>query len=228
MVSILGIKLARREQAITLSNAATNASQAIRFFLVVGFLHVTVVGTEPAWAQEKFMPRNFVQEASVEHVLPGGALEPQDLHVQNAEVNDDADTALVTSVRVRVRAIEARSEQGAQKQSRPSKLGRGLADLEHKLSELSFDSFKLLGTQQAQIELKKKYAMTLSNRDMLTLRPLYVEGKRTGLWLKWRDSAGLEILDTRLHFACGESMLAGANSNSESAVILAIDVSPLR
>ena len=73
----------------------------------------------------------------------------------------------------------------------------------------------------------QKEVLPLVNGHTLAVRPLYVSPNRIGLWLKWLDKGGVEILDTRLHFDPGESMLTGTDGNrGDKGVVLAIDVKP--
>ncbi len=60
------------------------------------------------------------------------------------------------------------------------------------------------------------------------LRPIAVDGDNICLWLKWKDKAGTELLDTRLRFVAGESMLTGTDHMPDAGLILAIRVEPVR
>lgn len=101
-----------------------------------------------------------------------------------------------------------------------------IQDLSQKLLKLNFSTYRLLGTNREVVGMKKKEVLHLVDGYMLTVRPLYIEDKRVGMWLKWQDRSGLVILDTRMHFDPGSTMLAGTDRGDSSGLVLAIDVVP--
>jgi hypothetical protein len=102
-----------------------------------------------------------------------------------------------------------------------------LRDIQPKLMQLPFSSFKLLSAKQEQLSLLKKESLRLPNGQLLAFRPMYVDQKRVGLWLKWKDSDGAEILNTRVHFDTDDSVLTGTDSEHDSGLILAIKAVPV-
>ncbi|MCO6429852.1 MAG: hypothetical protein J5J00_03245 [Deltaproteobacteria bacterium] len=102
-----------------------------------------------------------------------------------------------------------------------------LEDLRAKLAHLNFRTFKMISVDEVSLPLKKKGSVELSERTFLTLRPLYYDAERIGIWLKWTDKSGEQVLlDTRMHFTAGESMLTGTDSSGDCGLILAIQAAP--
>jgi hypothetical protein len=130
-------------------------------------------------------------------------------------------------VNVRVRVIKA-TEPVGEAEGLAQQLEPAIADLAPKLEKLEFKQFRLLTAVREDVGLKRKATLPLSDGHSLVVRPLYVEDRRTGLWLKWLDRGGAQILDTRMHFECGESLLAGTDHQTDAGLILAIDVNPGR
>jgi len=158
---------------------------------------------------------------------------------------------LAEAVTIRVRAIRASgidpstaTSFGDPTRTREINCPRTLGDINGKLSKLPYNSFSLVSSQTETIDLMKKETLYLTGGNELTIRPLYSENGKVGLWLRWIDSDGAKVLDTRMHLATGESMVAGAevtdagnagddnrgpeNTGTEhrAAMVLAIDVSP--
>jgi len=134
------------------------------------------------------------------------------------------------SVTVEVRTIEA-SEPLPQENITVSPLFNidvRLTDIRSKLEKLHYRNFKQLGIQSQVLPVLQKESIALVNGQTLTMRPLYVSTKRIGLWLKWSDKSGAAVLDTRMHFDPGESMLTGTEIEGSKATILAIDVKPMQ
>lgn len=105
------------------------------------------------------------------------------------------------------------------------KIDPRLSDIREKLMKLPFLHFRMIGQQQSVVSLKRKYIIDLPGGHVLALRPLYVEGPRVGMWMRWRERDGADVLDTRVHFNCGESMITGTD-NAYGGAVLAITVSP--
>lgn len=99
-----------------------------------------------------------------------------------------------------------------------------LKDLTSKLQKLQYRTYKLIGSQRETLTFGRKQTLNLVGGDVLALRPISIENTRVGMWLQWQDSAGMQVLDTRMHFDIGESVLAGLESSGEAGTILAIDV----
>lgn len=101
-----------------------------------------------------------------------------------------------------------------------------IADLRGKLAKLHFRKFKLISDENVVVPVTRKQAIGLNGGETLIVRPLYVEKERIGMYLDWQDKQGKSILNTRMHFVPGESVLTGTDHSSNSGVILAIDVKP--
>lgn len=138
-------------------------------------------------------------------------------------------TAERVSVRVRViKATDPFTDEGEATDVGSQVVEPPIRDLASKLEKIDFKQFRMIASIRESIGLKRKATLALSDGQSLVVRPLYVEDRRTGLWLKWVDRGGAEILDTRMHFECEESLLAGTNHRADAGVILAIDVSPVK
>lgn len=137
-----------------------------------------------------------------------------------APSNSLADSQVIVSVRT-VRASDPLTGPATRK----LKIDERIRDLSQKLSKLPYGAYSLLSAERLTIGMKHRQSLTLAGGQTLTVRPLYADDERVGMWLKWQEPNGAEILDTRMHFDYGESMIAGTDNTPESGVILAIDVS---
>lgn len=102
-----------------------------------------------------------------------------------------------------------------------------LNDLVGKLHKLRFHCYRLISSQREIIPLGKRETVKVADGNQLTLRPLTIKENRVGMWIKWEDPSGMRVLDTRMHFDMGESVVTGVEAASNSGLILAIDVSPV-
>lgn len=131
-------------------------------------------------------------------------------------------------VRVHIRAVEGTEPvKGNLFKAEDLKVDSRIDDLRPQLSKLHYASYKLLSDKSAVVPVTKRRVLNLANGHKLTLRPLYANDKRVGMWLKWSDAAGMEVIDSRVHFKCNENMLTGFETNPERGLILAIQVSPI-
>lgn len=131
---------------------------------------------------------------------------------------------------VKVRAIEAtgRNEGGVEAAEIEGQDPR-LHDVSKNLSHLEFSKFKLLSEQEAKISVMDKEVIALGAGHSLALRPLYVSNGRVGMWIHWTDKDTV-LLDTRMHFACSDKVITGAESDmtGDRAVILAVAAHPIK
>ena len=97
-----------------------------------------------------------------------------------------------------------------------------LLDLKPKLELLPFHSFRLIASKEQEISLKKRDLVLLPNSQTLAFRPIYMENKRVGMWINWRDKYGEEILNTRIHFDPNNPVITGTDTSPNSGLILAI------
>jgi hypothetical protein len=131
---------------------------------------------------------------------------------------------------VQVRTLQARDPlpEGIRTNAASLSLDADIEDLRGKLRKLHFRTFKLLDKQMQEVPLLQKGTLALSTGHTLMIRPLYISPSRIGLWLKWQDSSGMELLDTRMHFDPGESMVTGTEIEDGKGIVLAIDVRAVR
>lgn len=137
----------------------------------------------------------------------------------------DDSTRLNSLVRLSIRTIQAsdpREPSGHNSSSVVSHIDTALGDLESKLARLPFAKFHLIALKEETITLRKKNWIQLPNGQSLAFRPMYVENKKVGLWLNWKDRDGTEILNTRLHFDANDSVLTGTDGPHDQGLILAI------
>jgi hypothetical protein len=129
------------------------------------------------------------------------------------------------SITFRVRTVQAMENLSPEQVSSEERVvDSNLGDLKDKFNKLPFRTFKLVDTQERQVTLKKRELIRLPNGDSLAVRPLHLDGEKISIWLKWQDKSGASILDTRLHFHCGESMITGTDGTSDNGLVLAINV----
>lgn len=124
---------------------------------------------------------------------------------------------------VLLRTVEGVSDPAVKK----ARIDRRIMDLRLKLQPLQYNSYKLLSSQSFRVPVRKKHIVRLADGDTLIMRLHYKDERRIGLWLKWRDKDGMEVLDTRIHFSPGESMVTGVERAANEGIILAIGVSEL-
>lgn len=132
------------------------------------------------------------------------------------------------SISMSVRTIQARGPLRGHEAavSGGRSIDPSLSDLRSKFEKLPFKTFKLVDSQEQIVPMKRKETLRLPNGHSLSVRPLSVDDEKASIWLKWQDKGGEDLLDTRMHFGCGESMLTGVDSAHDSGVILAISVRP--
>jgi len=98
-----------------------------------------------------------------------------------------------------------------------------IEDIAHKLEKLHYQSYRLIGSHDKIVPVRRRETINLSSGHTLSVRCLYVKDQRVGMWIKWRDGNGMEVLDTRMHFDSGESMITGTDGHSDTGIILAIN-----
>ena len=135
---------------------------------------------------------------------------------------DEAEQLVVT-IRA-VRAAEPVGDQGAG----VIRVDARVRDLGMKLSKLPYRNFSLISTERRLVPMRKRESVTLTGGQVVNLRPLDADSDRVGMWIRWMDQSGMEVLDTKMHFDFGESMIAGTESGPDSGMVLAIDVTPAR
>lgn len=132
---------------------------------------------------------------------------------------------LIVQVRT-IRALGMFEEAEREKQGEQS-IDEGIADLRPQLHRVNYSAYRLLEQREIVIAPRKKETISLMGGHTLTVRPLGIDGDKICVWLKWRDKSGMEMLDTRMRFVAGESMLTGTEHSSDTGMILAISLRPV-
>lgn len=128
---------------------------------------------------------------------------------------------------VDIRAVGARELVTAAEQSAPAMFDAALSDIQPQLSALNYRSYRLLSKVQRTVAENSSDWVRLAGGQVVRFRPVRSDGSRIGLWLKWDDAQGSEILNTQLHLLPGHQMLTGVEGIGDKGVILAIAVSPV-
>lgn len=180
-----------------------------KFFISLFFLNFI---TGPAYAEESAVID--VQESSF---LPASAAQP---------VAKTQPGVRQGAVKLKVRLIQAVEKIDVNENSVAIRIDSRLEDLADKLKKLPFRNFNLLLSEGVRVPLMKKESIALIGDQVLHLRPLYCDQEKIGMWLKWSDRSGDEILDTRMHFHPDQSMLVGTDlvNNPKNGLILALEV----
>ena len=97
-----------------------------------------------------------------------------------------------------------------------------LSDIGPKLKELPYKNYHLVSSRIVSVPLKRKETFSLSGGQHVTVRPLGTDNGRVCLWIHWEDENGQKILDSRLHFNQGETMLAGTDHEESSGWVIAV------
>ena len=146
------------------------------------------------------------------------------LFAESSGVEAAAQDGGPSSVIVNIRAVRASDPAGVDSVGE-RKVDERLQDLSRKFHQLPFRTFSLVAAERRLISIKRRESIGLTSGQTLTVRPLYADKERAGMWLRWQEADGAEILDTRLYVAYGESVIAGTDHAPGSGMILAIDVS---
>ena len=126
-------------------------------------------------------------------------------------------------VSVKVRAIRATNPINTSSEDNVRVVDTRLKDISTKLDSFEFKNFRMVSEEDINVPLKKKTTINLTDKTLLNVRPLYAQGKKVGMWIKWTDNSGSRtLIDTRMHFTSDENMLAGTNCHNDRALILAV------
>jgi len=101
------------------------------------------------------------------------------------------------------------------KENKKINIDDGLSDLHDQLESLDFSKFTLLKVVQKKTAVKQKVVFSLCSKQTLTVRPLYRENGKVGLWLRWNDADGAPLLDTRMHIDSAHPILIGNPVNDD-------------
>lgn len=101
-------------------------------------------------------------------------------------------------------------------------------DLTSKLSQLHFKSFKLVADETRNLAFDRTASLELGDGHALSIKPSYRAKNKVCLWLRWVDTKGLEVLNTKLHLRSGEAVVTGTEEGSDTGTVLAISAVPAR
>ncbi len=133
------------------------------------------------------------------------------------------------SVVVVVRAIKAaqieRDGSDIDKAARKADLNQpGIKDIKDKLKKLKYNHLTLMSEQEKRVAMNSKETFTLVDGNVISFRPVSKNKDKVCLWLNWKDSSGMNVIDTRLHFNGNETVITGMDTPNGSGIVLAIDV----
>lgn len=97
-----------------------------------------------------------------------------------------------------------------------------IEDLRSQLERLHYRNFRLMAAQRERVLPRRKTIFPLAHGHQLAVKPLYIDGNRVGVWMRWVDGSGAEVLDTRMHLTCGESLITGTDRDADQGVVVAI------
>ena len=120
-------------------------------------------------------------------------------------------------VTLKVCTISARNEKRAEPH-----IDSNLERLSSKLKELPYDTFTLKSSEDVVVPVEEIRKFILPDNHELSIRLLYLNHKRLGIWLEWKDEKGMSLLNTRLHLNCTEPVIAGTESSNEEGLVLAV------
>lgn len=173
------------------------------------------------------LPLSVGAAGADETVLKGfaGSARQIRLDSRHPALNDSADRRVV---RVSFRAMEASHPFDPATPPPAISIDPRLEDVRTKLEQLHYAQYSLLATGSRDVSMLKKETVTFHNGHTLTVRPLYIQDRRVGLWMKWNDGSGMNLLDTRMHLDCGEHLVTGTESDPQRGIILVVKVQELQ
>lgn len=107
-------------------------------------------------------------------------------------------------------------------------MDKRLGDIKSKLETLPYGTFSLRSSQRVEVPVKKKRIIKLPDGQQLTMRLLYRNERKLGIWIDWLDDAGMQLLNSKIHLQCTEPVLAGTDNSDGSAMLLAIALEDAR
>lgn len=134
-----------------------------------------------------------------------------------------ANTGDGKEVKLNIKSITA-SEQRELNRSERIEVAPELKALRKKLRKIPYRKFMLDMAQDVTVEAGKEQVVPFANGDTLTIKLLYRDEERLGVMILWKSKEDEQLLDTRMHFSCSETMIAGAEKDQDSGQILAITV----
>ena len=129
---------------------------------------------------------------------------------------------------VQIRAVEAtetissaEAVHGCERSVDPA-----LQDLRAKLAGLHYKRFRLIDREEKRVLADEGQRVQLRDGHLLRFRAEESDAERVGLWLKWDDGAGEELLNSMMHLSPGETMLTGVEEEGDQGLVIAISVRP--
>ena len=113
---------------------------------------------------------------------------------------------------------------GVRQSSVKVKMNRSLAPFKDHLLQYPFHNYRIKYMSQISVPVMEKEKFLLSDNESLDLRVLYCKQKRASLWINWKDEAGRELLDTRVHFNKNEPLIAGIEEGEFKGKLLLLKV----
>lgn len=124
-------------------------------------------------------------------------------------------------VLINVRIVEASNSPVPAGHSRLRFDGR-VQDLSQKLGHLPYNTFRMLASQTVRVPLKRQYVVQMPDGNKIRLRLHYKDDQRMGIWLRWKDVSGMEVLDTRMHFDVDDCFVTGVEGEEGKGLILTV------
>lgn len=141
---------------------------------------------------------------------------------------EEASEAPRFPLRVEVRTIRAEGALAPDSTVTPAAdVEKSIQDISSQLARLRYSKFRLVDEQELVLPPRKRRKLPLADGHQIVLRPVAVSGDTICLWLKWKSPSGAQVLDTRVRFVAGQSMLTGTEHNPDVGLILAIRVEPV-
>jgi hypothetical protein len=99
-----------------------------------------------------------------------------------------------------------------------------LGDLEDKLHELDYKYFKLISSEDHEFVDGQRHKIRLGDGDLLSVKLIYQNPRKLGIWYHWEDADGAELIDTRLHFSCKRPLVTVVDAGNGEGELLAINI----
>lgn len=160
-------------------------------------------------------------------LMPASGVYAEDKNKLNADASADE------SITVSVRAIHATKSRGPNSPVKPNNFTKSkkygenqgqIRDIKAKLKKLPYNNFDLISHQSKAVAFDQQETFVLGDGNVLNFKTISKKKDKVCLWLNWKDGKGANVLDTRLHFVDGETVLTGSDLGDDTGLIVAIDV----
>ena len=146
------------------------------------------------------------------------AITPAHAEVETVSGKSLQSENLPEAVKLRFRTLKAWTKEGNEQADEE------LGDLEDKLHELDYKYFKLISSEEHQFIDGQKHQIRLGDGDLLTVKLIYQNPRKLGVWYHWEDINGEELIDTRLHFSCKRPLVTVVDAGNGEGKLLAINI----